>query len=322
MKKILLLTLSLVFVLAFTVQTQDRNQSSNQSSGERRKEIAVTFDDLPAAYGDLAVWEALTAKLLSSVQRQGVPAIGFVNEGKLYRNGVLNPRAVALLRQWLDAGIELGNHTYSHIAIDRASLEQYQQDVIRGETVTRGLLAERGRKLRYFRHTQLRTGPTLEYKQGLDNFLAARGYTIAPVTLDSNEYLFARVYSEAKARRDTATMKRVAEAYLPYMESVFAHFERLSQSFLGYQVKQTLLLHANELNADYFDSFAQMLKRRGYAFITLEQALRDEAYRLPEAQTTRGLSWLHRWMLAKGLPMEPEPAEPEFILQLNRALQR
>jgi hypothetical protein len=65
-----------------------------------------------------------------------------------------------------------------------------------------------------------------------------------------------------------------------------------------------------------------MLKRRGYKFITLEQALQDEAYRLPEAQATRGLSWLHRWMLAKGLPMEPEPAEPEFILQLNNAVQR
>lgn len=303
--------LSLVVTIA--VQPQNRNQPA----GERRKEIAVTFDDLPATLGDIAIWEELTPKLMRSLKRQGVPAIGFVNEGKLYRNNILNPRAVAVLKQWLEAGFELGNHTYSHIAIDRASLEQYLQDVIRGETVTRGLLAERGKQLRYFRHTQLRTGPTPEYKRGLDKFLTERGYTIAPVTIDNSDYLFARAYGNAKASNDRATMKRIVDAYLPYMESVIAHFEKLSQSFLGYQVRQTLLLHANELNADYFDQLAQMLRGRGYAFISLEQALQDEAYRLHEAQVTRGLSWLHRWMLAKGLKMEPEPAEPEFILQLN-----
>lgn len=306
-----MLFLSLVVPIA--VQPQNRNQSD----GERRKEIAVTFDDLPATLGDLTAWESLTPKLLRSLKRHGVPAIGFVNEGKLYRNDNLNPRAVAVLRQWLEAGFELGNHTYSHIAIDRASLEQYQQDVIRGETVTRGLLAERGKQLRYFRHTQLRTGPTPEYKRGLDKFLAERGYTIAPVTIDNSDYLFARAYAMAKAKQDKATMKRVVDAYLPYMESVVAHFEKLSQSFLGYQVKQTLLLHANEFNADNFDRLAGLLRRRGYVFISLEQALQDEAYRLPEAQVTRGLSWLHRWMLAKGLKMEPEPTEPEFIFRLN-----
>jgi hypothetical protein len=36
----------------------------------------------------------------------------------------------------------------------------------------------------------------------------------------------------------------------------------------------------------------------------------------------RGLSWLHRWMLAKGLTMQPEPAEPAFVRELFNAVQR
>ena len=91
------------------------------------------------------------------------------------------------------------------------------------------------------------------------------------------------------------------------------HFERLSRDFLGYEVKQTLLLHANALNADHFGRLAAMLRARGYRFISLSEALIDPAYALPEAQSPRGLSWLHRWMLAKGLPVREEPREPAWI---------
>jgi len=264
----------------------------------------------------------VTKRLLQSIKANKVPAIGFVNEIKLHNSGTLNKQAVALLKMWLDAGLELGNHTYSHISIDQAPLERYKADVIRGETNTRKLLEAKGKKLKFFRHTQLRTGPTLEYKKGLAEFLAKRGYTVAPVTIDNNDYIFAAVYADAKMRGDKETMKRVTDAYIPYMESVFAHFEKLSADFLGYEVKQTLLLHANELNADYFDELAQMMKRRGYTFISLEEALKDKAYALPDAQTNKGLSWIHRWMLAKGLQVKPEPNEPEFITQLFQTRQQ
>jgi hypothetical protein len=59
-----------------------------------------------------------------------------------------------------------------------------------------------------------------------------------------------------------------------------------------------------------------VLKRRGYSFVTLERALTDKAYALPEAQADTGLSWLHRWMLAKGLKMRPEPREPQWVAEL------
>ena len=135
------------------------------ANGNLRREIAITFDDLPASYGDndLKRLTYVTRQLLMKIKSNNVPAIGFVNERKLHRHGELNERT-ALLRMWLDAGLELGNHTFSHIAIDEVPLEAYKEDVTRGETVIKKLLSEKGMKLQYFRHTQLRTGPTLEYK--------------------------------------------------------------------------------------------------------------------------------------------------------------
>jgi peptidoglycan/xylan/chitin deacetylase (PgdA/CDA1 family) len=152
-----------------------------------RREVAATFDDLPASHGGLAQMRSITTRLLSIIKSNRVPAVGFVNEEKLQVSGEVEART-ALLQMWLDAGFELGNHTFSHINIDRVPLAAYEADVIRGEQVTRKLMTKRGMKLRYFRHPMLRTGPTVEYKTALDAFLAKCGYTIAPVTLDNKRF--------------------------------------------------------------------------------------------------------------------------------------
>jgi hypothetical protein len=72
------------------------------------------------------------------------------------------------------------------------------------------------------------------------------------------------------------------------------------------------------LNAEHLDELIAMVRGRGYRFVTLEQALSDDAYKLPTAQTPRGLSWLHRWRLSKGLPLRMEPREPASIQRLYR----
>lgn len=285
------------------------------------REVAVTFDDLPATHGDFEKMKYITDNLLAKLESEKVPAIGFVNERKLFVYGEIDKRT-ELLKRWLDAGHDLGNHTFSHIFIDNATFDEYKEDLIRGETVTRMLLAQTGKKLRYYRNTQLRTGPTEEYRKQLSEFLQKRGYTVAPVTIDNNDYIYSIVYTDAKAKGDTDLQEKIAQSYIEYMSQIFEHFENLSREFLGREVKQTLLLHANEINADHFDKLARMLKKRGYKFITLEEALKDEAYKLPEAGARRGLSWLHRWMLAKGLKMKEEPDVPEFIAKAFAEIQR
>ncbi len=308
---IVYICLSLAFFLS-AVQGQNKPQQNIS------REVAVTFDDVPflARQPDVKVFRQINEKLLKSVISYEIPAVGFVNEGKLYVNGKLDSVRVEVLRLWIDAGLELGNHTHSHADFHTTSLADYQANVILGEIVTKKLLQEKKLKLRYFRHPVLHTGKTIENKKAFEKFLAERGYIIAPVTIDNQDFMFGAVYSWAKSRNDVATMKRVGDAYVPYMEEMFEFYEKLSTDSLGYEIKQVLLLHANEINADYFDDLARMMKRRGYKFITLEKALADKAYQSPDALTPKGLSWLHRWMLAKGEQMKVEPREPAFIAEL------
>ncbi len=242
MMRTMLTKISRAILVSVMLASVSLTRAIAQGGAAVKRQVAVTFDDLPAPQGELEDMRRITSALLASFKRNGVPVVGFVNERKLYTRGEADER-INLLRAWLDAGQELGNHTFSHINLQRAPLGAYEDDVVRGETVTRMLLEERGMKLRYFRHPFLFTGATPEYKEGLAKFLAARGYTVAPVTLDNGDYIFADVYFKAKKRGDTETAKRVADAYVPYMETVFDFFERLSTETFGREVRQTLLLH-------------------------------------------------------------------------------
>ncbi len=294
---------------------------SNSQTPHPLRAVAITFDDLPATSvaGGSCNEDALmdlTRRLLSSIVTQQIPATGFVTEGSIcddLREAVL-PK---ILSMWLDAGAQLGNHAFSHFDINNVSLETYEQDIIRGEETTRRLLKQRGASLRYFRHPMLHTGPDQETKQALHTFLAERGYTVAPVTIDNQEWMFGNVYMRAKERGDRSLMGRVAEAYVPFMEEVFAFFEEWSVEVLGYEPPQVLLLHASELNADHFDDLAAMIKRRGYAVVSLEEALQNEAYRHRDGYVgPRGLSWIHRWAVAKGMEVTEEPREPKWLSDL------
>lgn len=285
------------------------------SAQVQKRMVAVTVDDLPSNAGEYPVMKQINDRLLAALKAHRVPAIGFVVGSRLEAAGQTALRT-NILRQWLNDGHDLGNHSFSHVAIDRVAFPAYAADVVRGEQVLTTLLTEKGRKLKYYRHTQLRTGPTEEYRRQLSEFLAGRGYTVAPVTVDNNDYVYSIAYSRVKAKGDKKLAKKVADDYLRYMESVFEHFERLSTEFLGYEVRQTLLIHANEINADHFGGLAERLTKRGYEFVTLDEALKDHAYAMPEAQSKKGISWLHRWMLAKGLTIKEEPSQPEWITKL------
>jgi len=284
--------------------------------------VAVTFDDLPATHAGVVVnqptnLEELTRRLLTAVRKYNVPAVGFVNEDKLFIDGAAAQyvnRRIGLLKMWLDAGLELGNHTYSHRDLNTTSIEQFQTDLLRGETITRELLKARGMKLRYFRHPFLHVGSDLTTRRAFEAFLAKHDYVVAPVTVDNDDFVYAAAYAQALGRGEAARADRIADDYLRYMEEVFSFFEDVSRRVTGREIPQILLLHANTLNADRFASLAEALVRRGYRFVSLAAALEDPAYRLPDQFVgAPGNSWFNHWEITAGRKPVPTPSPPKWI---------
>lgn len=297
-----------------------------ESAPDRR--IAITIDDLPwqrIERTPAAQLPARHAQLMAALKQAGVPGTGFVNEGKLEVDGQLQPERVAMLRDWLDAGYELGNHTHGHLDLHAVGLPAYQTDILRGERQLRPLLAQRGQVLRWFRHPYLRAGRTPEDRAALATFLGAHGYRIAPVTVDNGEWVWAFAYANVlDGQPDTparaATLQRLRRGYVPYMLNKVDYFERQSQALLGYMLPQVWLMHANELNAATFVDLVAGVQRRGYRVVTLEQALADPAYARADGYRGRfGPSWLHRWAMAEHKPKDfyaGEPVVPKWVLAL------
>ena len=273
--------------------------------------VAITIDDLPRGGDggprDLASLQAMTARLLTPFAQQKIPVIGFVNAGR-FQGDEAGLRQ--LLNQWLDAGADLGNHSYSHPDINNTPLAQYTADITRGETPLKSVLAARGKKVAYYRHPFLHVGSTPEDKAGLAQFLARQGYTEAPVTFDNADYAWAARYVSPETRDNAAA------GYVPYMESVVAFFEQRAVEVVGREFPQILLIHANQLNADQMPQLLAMFRSRGYRFVTLEEALRDPVYKTPENYVGRnGFSWLHRWSRFKGMPNKGEPDAPKGAMK-------
>ena len=314
----LLLRVVLLFAMAL---------SAHAAEPDRR--IAITIDDLPWQRMDKTPDTELPrrhAQLMAQLKQAGVPVVGFVNEGKLEVDGHTQPQRVAMLRDWLQAGYELGNHTHGHLDVHAVGVPAFQQDILRGERVLRPLLAEYGTAPRWFRHPYLRAGRTPEDRATLSAFLGQHGYRIAPVTVDNGEWVWAFAYANVlDGQPDTparaATLERLRRGYLPYMLNKVDYYERQSQALLGHALPQVWLLHANELNAVAYADLVAGVQRRGYRIVTLEEALRDPAYQRGEAgyNGRYGPSWLHRWAMAEQKPKTfyaGEPTVPQWVLDL------
>jgi peptidoglycan/xylan/chitin deacetylase (PgdA/CDA1 family) len=289
------------------------------------RQVAITIDDLPAGAANLmsaATISEMTSKLLGTLRDQKIPVVGFVNEKKLYKFGEVDERIKAL-RMWLDYGFELGNHTFSHMSLNQAGLKAWEDDVIQGESVTRLLLAEHSLKLRYFRHPYLDTGRDLQTRREAEAFLVTRGYRIAPVTLDAWDWMYAVVYDDAKKRGDTALQQELAHSYLSYSDEMFAYTEQLSKQTIGYEPKQILLLHANQLEADHIGELLEVMRKRGYRFITLEDALSDQAYGLPDTFVgEEGTGWIDHWAITLGKPPQGSPVFPQWVIDRSKPLRQ
>lgn len=287
---------------------------------ERR--IAVTFDDLVWSGSEPLAPAALAhhAALVSALRIAQVRGVGFVNESRLEIDGEVAPARVAMLQDWLDAGWELGNHTWGHVDLHAVGLAVYEDHIRRGERVLRPLLEARGERPRWFRHPYLRAGRSGYEKAALARFLAREGYRIAPVTIDHSDWIWSRAYVVALERGDLALAARLRTGFVPYLVDKLAYYEQQSRALLGYEPPQVLLLHANEINAATFVELVEAIRARGYRFVDLDTAVADPAYARPDGYTgPGGPSWIHRWAIAERRPREffgDEPAAPAWVLEL------
>lgn len=264
---------------------------------------------------DAALARQISGKILETLAAADAPAVGFVNASRTCGEPPAGVRD-DVLEAWLDAGHDLGNHTWSHPDLERRPLAAYLEDVDRGAAPVDSLLELRGRRLVWFRHPFLHAGETREKKAGLAAHLEENGWRVAPVTVDNQEWVYAYVYQAALARGDSALAGRVAEAYFDHIDDAFAYFETRSREVVGREIAQVLLLHANRLNGDLLAPLLVRIRARGYRFVDLSEAMEDPVYAREDPYIGRGgPSWIERWGIAAGEAPSQGPREHPWVAE-------
>ncbi len=262
---------------AASIASSSAIRQASARAADRR--VTITIDDGPATGSgdDLAAFRRISAGIREAFVANGVPAIMFINERQLNVAGQRDQR-IAVLEEWLDAGLELGNHTYSHIRLRDSQLHEFCDDVIRGEVISRQLLRSRGQQLTWFRYPYLSTGSGSQ-AASVESFLAERSYRIAPVTVDYKDYSFASSYSRYLRAGEQQQARELFTSVMRALDKAFESSEKRSRELLGYELPQILLIHCNEMNATKLPETIRKIRDRGYEFVSLDQAMRDPAYR-------------------------------------------
>jgi len=217
--------------------------------------------------------ERITRALLATLARHDIRAVGLVT----WRN-VADERDVALLEMWLDAGHELGNHSFSHLDYTRTDPAEFIADVERGREEVARLLAQHGRQVRWFRFPMLHEGETPEKLSAMRDYLKSSGQSNLPVTIDNADASFERPWVEARVAGDEAAQVAIGEEYQASLRLAVRHHERTSDRLFEGDTPQILLLHANEIGTAEWDPLFTWLAATGHRFASVDSVLAHPAF--------------------------------------------
>jgi peptidoglycan-N-acetylglucosamine deacetylase len=238
-------------------------------------EMAITFDDLPA-HGPLPrgmTRVAIARSVLATLQREHMPPVyGFINGGR----GAEEADGAAALDAWRSGGQPLGNHTWAHGDYHEESLQQFQDDVTKDEGLLGRLMGKAD--WHWLRYPYLHEGDTQDKRTGAKRWLAARGYRIAEVSMDFEDYLWNEPYARCLAAGDTAALARLHDSYLAVAARYFDVFREASHRAWGRDIRYVLLMHIGAFDAHMLPELIGLYRSRGVQFIGMPEALADPAY--------------------------------------------
>jgi peptidoglycan/xylan/chitin deacetylase (PgdA/CDA1 family) len=224
----------------------------------RAQQVAITFDDLPL-HDDLPPNETrlqVAQYILATIQREHLPPVyGFINAVDMEGE----PDLIDVLKAWRAAGQPLGNHTYTHVGINKLSTAKFILDIQRNEPTLISLAGNSD--WRYLRYPYLWEGPTLAKRHAVRAWLAAHDYKIAQVTMNFDDYLWNAPYARCSEQHNQAAIASLEKSYLAATDRGIEIARQTSQTLYGRDIPYVLLLHA-----------------RGFTFVSLQQAQQDGAY--------------------------------------------
>ena len=277
------------------------------------QKVAITFDDLPLN-GDLppGVTRVQIARDALAVlkARHAPPAYGFINAKKLEGN----PDAAEALKLWA-AAEPFGNHTYGHMDLNKNLADAFEREIDQNEPALELLSAKDG-NWHWLRYPFLHEGETVEKRRAVRTYLQGHGYRVAQVTLDWEDYLWNSAYARCVAKNDTQAIARLKSSYLSIESSYLDLGKDLAKLVYGHDINHVLLLHLGAFSSTILPDALDLMLKKGFTFVTLEEAESDPVYEGdPDVGSKYGGTLLELWIEAKKIKFPAVMEKPYKELQ-------
>jgi peptidoglycan/xylan/chitin deacetylase (PgdA/CDA1 family) len=274
------------------------------------QKLAITFDDLPlnGLLPPGLTRSETTRNVLAILKKRHVPPVyGFINAKKLEGNA----DGAEALKLW-SAAEPVGNHTYSHMDLEQNTVEAYEREIEENEPALELLRGDAKDSWHWFRYPYLREGDTVEKRRALRTYLKAHGYRIAQVTLDWEDYLWNTAYARCAAKNDTKSIEWLRSSYLNTASEFLDLGRAQAKLIYGHEINYVLLMHLGAYSSTILPEVLDLLKKKGFKLVTLDEAESDAAY---EGDPDVGLhdagTLLDQWMQVKQIKY-PEHAEKPY----------
>jgi peptidoglycan/xylan/chitin deacetylase (PgdA/CDA1 family) len=271
--------------------------------------LAVTFDDLPLN-GLLppGVTRVETTKnVLELLKKRRLPPVyGFINAKKLEGN----EDGAEALKLWA-AAEPFGNHTYSHMDLEQNTPEAFEREIEENEPVLE-LLKSDDDNWRWFRYPYLHEGDTVEKRRAVRAYLKTRGYRVAQVTLDWEDYLWNTAYARCVAKNDKKSIEWLHSSYLSTASEFLDLGREQAKLIYGRDISYVLLMHLGAYSSTILPDALDLLQKKSFKLVTLEEAESDAAYDSdPDVGLHDAGTLLDQMMQVKGIKY-PDHAEKPY----------
>lgn len=235
-------------------------ETPNTPSTPVKKLISITIDDLPFV-GEYRNFHL--NMMIETMTKQQVPATGFIIASEVRKNNW------ETLRKFRDAGFGLGNHTLTHANLGKLSTKESLREIQEADVILSPVLTEP----KYFRYPYLSMNSG-QKKENILCFLAKNNYHVAPITIDSKDFIFNQRLLAIPELSRRAYLEELKPFYLDFIWQQTIRAEKHNNSHHTPQQAQILLIHANLLNAYVLPDIINLYKENGYTFVSLEAALK------------------------------------------------
>ena len=244
------------------------------------QKLAITIDDLPqnGALPPGVTRVDITRDTLAVLKKRHVPPVyGFINAKKL--EGSVD--GAEALKLWT-AAEPFGNHTYTHIDLEANTAEAFERDVEQNEP-TLELLAKpgsgnSGNDWHWLRYPYLHEGDSVEKRRAVREYLTKRVYKIAQVTLDWEDYMWNSAYARCAAKNDKKSIEWLRTSYLSTASEFLDLGRAQAKLIYGHEINYVLLMHLGAFSSTIMPDALDLLKKKGFKLVTLEEAESDPVY--------------------------------------------